>query len=52
MTQDQTPMAHPIVSILVAINIDKILALCGFCNKWIWLKESDIMTYSVDVIFF
>src|SRR5713101_4917204 len=39
--------ACPIIGILVAIDIYKMLALCRFCNKRIRIKKSNIMTYAV-----
>jgi len=50
--QNQAPVAHPKINILVGIDIDEKFAACRLCDKRVWGKKSDVVAYSVHMKFF
>lgn len=45
-------MTHPIICILVAIDIYQVFASCWFCYKRIGLEKSNVVRYSWNMKFF
>jgi len=45
-------VSHPIIDILVSIDVDEIFSFSRLCNKRIGLKKPNVMTYTIDMEFF
>jgi hypothetical protein len=43
MTQDEGPVAHPIIRVSVSVDIKKSLASCRLCKEGIRLEKPDVV---------
>src|SRR5574341_1690606 len=46
MSEDQAPVTHPVIGVLVVVNIPEMLSVGFLCEEWIWFKISYIMADS------
>ena len=46
MSENKSPVAHPVVGIFIAINIEEAILDCFLYEKRVRTKESNVMIYS------